>query len=69
MPTKPSKNGLDEIMGGDDVKDYVFVGDSIEMDLELPDSIGMETILLNRKNIIQDKYREIRNISELEGLL
>ncbi len=69
LPTKPSKKGLDEIMGGDDVKDYVFVGDSIEMDLELPDSIGMETILLNRKNIIQDKYREIRNISELEGLL
>lgn len=69
LPTKPSKRGLDEIVGSDDVKNYTFVGDNIDMDVKLPDAIGMKTIFLNRKNIVQDRYREIQNISELKKLL
>lgn len=69
LPTKPSEKGLEEIVGDSDVKDFVFIGDSIDMDIELPNSIGMNTIFYDRKSIAQDKYTEIENIAELKNIL
>ena len=69
IPIKPSKRGLKSIIGNNSVTDYVFIGDSIEIDLELPNSMGIDTILYNRKNIKQQKYKEVRNIEDFMKLL
>ena len=69
LPVKPSKKGLEKIVGNNDVKDYTFIGDNIDMDIKLPVYIGMNAIFYNHKNITQNKYREIKNIAELKKLL
>ena len=35
----------------------------------MPDSMGIETILYNSKNIKQNKYKEIKDIMELKNIL
>ena len=69
LPKKPSKEGLSEIIKNDDIENYIFIGDSIELDLEVPYSIGIATIFYNRKNIKQNKYKEILKIEELKKVL
>ena len=69
LPKKPSKEGLSEIIKNDDIENYIFIGDSIELDLEVPYSIGIATIFYNRKNIKQNKYKEIFKIEELKKIL
>ena len=69
LPKKPSKEGVKKIIKNDAIDDYIFIGDSIELDLEVPDSMGMDTIFYNRKNIKQNKYKEIYNIEELKNIL
>jgi len=69
LPVKPSKKGLKEIINNDDAEDYIFIGDNIDADMRLPDSIGMKTIFYNSKNIIQNKYIEIKNIDDLKSIL
>ena len=64
LPKKPSKEGLSEIIKNDDIENYIFIGDSIELDLEVPYSMGIATIFYNRKNIKQNKYKEIFKIEE-----
>ena len=68
LPVKPSMKGLREIVGNN-INNYIFIGDNIDMDIKLPVSIGIETIFYNRKVIFQDEYKEIRNIDELKGIL
>ena len=69
LPKKPSKEGLSEIIKNDNIENYIFIGDSIELDLEVPYSIGIATIFYNRKNIKQNKYKEIFKIEELKKVL
>ena len=69
LPKKPSKEGLSEIIKNDDIENYIFIGDSIELDLEFPYSMGITTIFYNRKNIKQNKYKEILKIEELKNIL
>ena len=69
LPKKPSKEGLSEIIKNDDIENYIFIGDSIELDLEVPYSMGIATIFYNRKNIQQNKYKEIFKIEELKNIL
>lgn len=69
LPKKPSKEGLSEIIKNDDIENYIFIGDSIELDLEVPYSMGIATIFYNRKNIKQNKYKEIFKIEELKKIL
>ena len=69
LPKKPSKEALIEIIKNDDKENYIFVGDSIELDLEIPDDMGIDTIFYNRKNIKQNKYKEIFKIEELKNIL
>lgn len=69
LPKKPSKEGLDEIIKNDNIENYIFIGDSIELDLEVPYSMGIATIFYNRKNIKQNKYKEIFKIEELKNIL
>lgn len=69
LPKKPSKEGLSEIIKNDDIENYICIGDSIELDIEVPYSMGITTIFYNRKNIKQDKYKEIFKIEELKKIL
>ena len=69
LPKKPSKEGLSEIIKNDDIENYIFIGDSIELDMEVPYSMGITTIFYNRKNIKQNKYKEIFKIEELKKIL
>ncbi len=69
LPKKPSKEGLSEIIKNDDIGNYIFIGDSIELDLEVPYSMGIATIFYNRKKIKQNKYKEIFRIEELKNKL
>lgn len=69
LPKKPSKEGLSEIIKNDDIENYIFIGDSIELDLEFPYSMKIATIFYNRKNIKQNKYKEIFKIEELKNIL
>lgn len=69
LPVKPSEKGLKEIIENNKMEDYIFIGDNIDMDIKLPDSIGMETIFYNRKNINQTEYNEVKNIEELKNIL
>lgn len=69
LPKKPSKEGLSEIIKNDDIENYIFIGDSIELDLEFPYSMEIATIFYNRKNIKQNKYKEIFKIEELKNIL
>lgn len=69
LPIKPSIEGFKSIIGNDDIKEYVMIGDSMELDLEVPASMGMNTIFYNRKNIEQNTYKEVKNIEELKNIL
>ena len=69
LPIKPSKRGLISIIKDDNPANYIFIGDSIEHDLELPNSIGADTIFYNIKNIKQNKYEEVLNINGLKKIL
>ena len=69
LPIKPSEEGIKSIIGNDDINDYIMIGDNIKIDLEVPHSMGMDTILYNRKGIEQNIYKEIVNISELKNIL
>ena len=64
----PSIEGIKEIVT-DNIEDYIFIGDSIEYDMEAPASMGMEVIFYNRKNIKQVKYKEVFNIEDLKNIL
>ena len=57
---------MSEIIKNDDIENYIFIGDSIELDIEVPYSMGITTIFYNRKNIKQNKYKEIFKIEELK---
>ena len=69
IPAKPSKTGIETIVNSENTKDFILIGDSIEVDLEMPDSMEIETILYNSKNIKQNKYKEIKDIMELKNIL
>ncbi len=69
LPAKPSRKGLAEIVGDNDARNYIFIGDNLECDIKLPDSIGMGTVFLNQKNLTQSQFREIKNIDELKNIL
>ena len=69
LPVKPSKRGLEAIIKDKNIEDFIFIGDSIEYDLELPNSIGIDTIFYNRKGIVQDKYKDILGLEELKKIL
>ena len=68
LPIKPSKRGLEKLIGDDNIEDFVFIGDDISIDLEMPQSIGMDTIFYNRKNIEQNEYKEILSLEKLKEL-
>lgn len=68
IPLKPSKEGPLKITNGN-IDDYIMIGDTIETDILVPNSLGMETIFYNRKNIEQNKYKEIKTIYELKEIL
>lgn len=44
-------------------------GDNLDADIILPNSMGVDTIFYNRKGIVQNKYREVRNIEDLKDIL
>ena len=69
LPKKPSKEGLSEIIKNDNIENYIFIGDNIELDIVVPYSMGFTTIFYNRKNIKQNKYKEILKIEELKKVL
>ena len=69
IPAKPSKTGIETIVNSENTKDFILIGDSIEVDLEMPDNMGIETILYNSKNIKQNNYKEIKDIMELKNIL
>lgn len=69
LPVKPSRKGLEEIIKDDDMNKCIFIGDNLEGDIILPDSMGMDTIFYNYKNIPQDKYKEVKDIIDLKNIL
>ena len=69
LPVKPSRKGLEEIIKDNDMNKYIFIGDNLEGDIILPDSMGMDTIFYNYKNIPQDKYKEVKDIIDLKNIL
>ena len=68
LPVKPSEEGIKAIVGEDDINDYVFIGDVIEIDVKVPKKLGMDTIFYNRKNIEQNEYKEISSLEKLKEL-
>lgn len=69
LEIKPSKIGIEKIIGSNNIDEYVFIGDNIEVDLEVPYNMGMATIFLNRKSIKQNKFKEVFSIEELKEIL
>ena len=69
LEIKPSKIGIEKIIGSNNIDEYVFIGDNIEFDLEVPYNMGMATIFLNRKFIKQNKFKEVFSIEELKVFL
>lgn len=69
LEIKPSKAGLKKIIGNNDISEYIFIGDNLEIDLEIPDQMGIDTIFFNRKCIKQCKFKEVSKIEELKEIL
>ena len=69
LEIKPSKIGIEKIIGSNNINEYVFIGDNIEFDLEVPYNMGMATIFLNRKFINQNKFKEVFSIEEFKEIL
>lgn len=69
LEIKPSKIGIEKIIGSNNIDEYVFIGDNIEFDLEVPYNMGMATIFLNRKSINQNKFKEVFSIEEFKEIL
>lgn len=64
---KPSEKAFIYAKGKHNFDECVMIGDSIEIDLEVPKKLGMQTILLTDKDTYYDK--RIKNIRELEEML
>ena len=69
LELKPSKIGIKKIIGNDNIKEYIFIGDNIEFYLKVPSIMGMNTIFFNRKKIVQNQFNEILKIEELTNIL
>ena len=69
LPIKPSRKGLEGIIKDNDMNKCIFIGDNLQGDIILPDSMGMDTIFYNYKNIPQDKYKEVKDIIDLKNIL
>lgn len=69
LELKPSKTGIEKIIGDEDIKEYLFIGDNIKADLEIPNQMGMNTIFFNRKGIEQNQFKEVLEIKELKNIL
>lgn len=69
LEIKPSMVGIQKIVGNNKIDEYLFIGDNIEFDLEIPYNMGMPTIFLNRKFIKQNKFQEVFNLVELKSIL
>lgn len=69
IENKPSIIGIEKIIKKDKITEYLFIGDNIKVDLEIPHDMGMSTIFFNRKSIKQDKFKEVFNIVELKSIL
>ena len=64
---KPSLKAFDII---DNKKECVMVGDSIEADIEPALKLGMQAILITKKDIKKDlRYKKINKIEELKEIL
>lgn len=68
LELKPSKIGIKKIIGNDDIKEFLFIGDNIECDLEIPNQMGMDTVFFNRKGIKQDRFKEVLKLEELKKI-
>ena len=69
LEIKPSRIGIEKIIENNKIDEYLFIGDNIEVDLEIPHNMGMSTIFFNRKFIKQDKFQEVFNLVELKSIL
>lgn len=68
LPMKPNKDSYLKAMGRNDISECIMIGDSIEFDIEVPDKLGMKTILLNNEQI-KTNYKTINKISDLKEIL
>lgn len=69
LEIKPSKKAIDKIIKDDNISEYLFIGDNILYDLEIPNNMGMSTIFYNRKAQKQDRYKEVFNLETLKEIL
>lgn len=69
LPIKPSVDGIKSIVGSNKSDEYIMIGDNVDIDLKIPNSLNMNTIFYNRKNIEQNTYKEIKSIEELKNIL
>lgn len=68
IQSKPSKKAIEKITNNN-INEYIVIGDTIQTDIIVPDSMGIKTIFYNKNNIKQSKYKEINNIEELKEIL
>ena len=61
---KPKKEAFDTACGGLDYDKVLMIGDSIRSDIEVPNKLGMKTILFNPNNI-DTEYESINSLDEL----
>lgn len=64
---KPQKRAFDIILKEYDAKDCISVGDSLENDVIIPLSLGMDAIW--KTSNLSDKYKTINEIKELMDIL
>ena len=69
LNTKPSKHALDIIVGNNNKDEYIFIGDNIEVDLNVPSEMGIRTIFFNYKGVEQNIFEEIHTLDELKDVL
>ena len=64
---KPSKEAFIKAQGEYNANECLMIGDNIEIDLSVPKSMGMRTILITNKDI--DYEEKIDNLNKLKEML
>ena len=60
---KPDKRAFDIACGDNKYEECLMVGDSITSDIEVPDLLGMKTLLLSKEN--STKYNAISSLDDI----
>ncbi len=67
VPMKPKKEAFIKVIGNHEIEECLMIGDSIKMDIEVPNEMGMKVYYLNKGK--KSNYPCIERLEDLKEML